>query len=329
MPKTICYVNRYPLAQYHSIEELFRSVQSQVEQQYPTQWITLPQSGARLNRLWANLCSLRPQNNTVYHITGDVTYMGLVLGSQALMTVHDVKSALQGSWLKRWLIKKLWFQWPAKRVRYITVISEFTKSELLALIPQQAHKIKVIYNPVKPQLQPTPLPQNNLPKVLCMGTKPNKNLEGIIQAVKDLSLELLIVGKLSTAQQTLLETHNISYTHRVNLPFEKIISCYKEADVLCFPSLYEGFGMPIIEAQAMGRPVLTSNLGAMKEVAGAGAYMVNPQDPKAIREGLLRLLNDTSYQEELIAQGLKNVKRFSLQNTVGAYIQLYEQFETP
>lgn len=93
--------------------------------------------------------------------------------------------------------------------------------------------------------------------------------------------------------------------------------------MLCFVSLYEGFGMPIIEAQATGRPVVTSNLGAMAEVAGRGAHLVDPEESGSIRQGVVKILEDGAYREQLVEKGLKNVKRFRAETVAGQYMALY------
>ena len=93
--------------------------------------------------------------------------------------------------------------------------------------------------------------------------------------------------------------------------------------MISFCSLLEGFGLPILEAQATGRPVITSNLSSMPEVAGNGALLVDPYDVNAIRKGILRIIQDGALRENLIVKGLENVKRFSPQKVADAYVELY------
>ncbi len=84
--------------------------------------------------------------------------------------------------------------------------------------------------------------------------------------------------------------------------------------------------MPIIEAQATGRVVLTSNIGAMKEIAGPGAHLVNPYRVDDIREGILKIMKDPVYRDSLIANGFTNAAKYSLDNTVSSYMRLYNEF---
>ena len=327
MNKNISYVNRYKLPQYNSIEELFKNISQNIKKSYKTTWIELPCFGASPISLIKNLLYVKQKKETIYHITGDVHYMALRLGKRCILTIHDYQSALCKSRIKQKIIIWLWFKWPAKRVKYITVISHFSKNELTAVIPKQAYKIKVIYNPVSTQIQPDLNHKFNTkkPNILLIGTKVNKNFEGSINALKDLNVNLIIIGKLDLKQTKHLKKSGLNYELNQYLNFKEVIECYKKADLLCFPSFYEGFGMPIIEAQAVGRPVVTSNIGAMKEIAQESACLVDPYSTASIREGVLKIIKDKTYREELIIKGQNNIQRFQLDSIAKQYKDLYEK----
>ena len=324
--KTIYYISRKRLPNYNSIEEIFLAINTKVKQHRPTSWRAMAHYGAAPFVLIKNLWSCPKDNCVVYHITGDLHYMALKYRKQSILTIHDVDSALTGSLFKRAYVWMFWFWLPALFVKKITVISAFTKTELSAIIPAFKHKIKVVHNPVNPKLQPITKDFSVLPTILLMGTKPNKNLERSLLALKDISCKVLVVGPLSEAQQALIDSLGISYINKTSLSFEEVISCYQQADIVCFPSTYEGFGMPIIEAQTVGRVVLSSNIGATKEIAGTGAHLVDPYSVDAIREGVLKIMKDPFYRDRLIEKGFANATKYSLEHTVESYVSLYNEF---
>ena len=97
--------------------------------------------------------------------------------------------------------------------------------------------------------------------------------------------------------------------------------------MVAFVSTFEGFGMPIVEAQRVGRAVLTSTVASMPEVAGGAACLVDPFDPLAIRAGVLRILGDADYRRRLVEQGFENAKRFEPQVIADTYAQIYREIE--
>jgi glycosyltransferase involved in cell wall biosynthesis len=115
----------------------------------------------------------------------------------------------------------------------------------------------------------------------------------------------------------------ITYRHWSNLSNQELLDRYAECDVVSLVSVFEGFGMPIIEAQAVGRPVVTSSVSPMMEVAGPKACLVDPFDVGAIRAGVTKLLNDELYRDQVVAAGLKNVSRYKIEYAVRRYLQLY------
>ena len=264
----------------------------------------------------------------VNHITGHVNYMALRTGKRTVLTIHDMGSALQGNPVVRFLKLVFWFWIPCRIVRKITVISEFSLGELRRLVPFAVRKAVVIPNPVPPGFTYSPAPGRKTgenARVLLVGTKANKNLERTVEALAGLALSLVIIGELSDAQRQLLRNSVQEFSNARDLSGEELVQSYREADLLCFASLYEGFGMPIIEAQATGRPVITSDRGAMKEVAGQGAHLVDPEDVESIRKGVMKVLEDGDYARQLVERGLENVKRFRAEEVAGRYMEVYRE----
>ena len=134
-----------------------------------------------------------------------------------------------------------------------------------------------------------------------------------------------IVGELRYEQLSHLREFDIEYSSVFNISDEQILKEYQQADMLVFASTYEGFGLPILEAQATGRPVVTSNIMSMTEVAGNGACLVNPYDVASIREGIFKVINDSYYRYELVHYGFENVKKFHPEKIAAQYVKLYKQ----
>jgi len=104
----------------------------------------------------------------------------------------------------------------------------------------------------------------------------------------------------------------------------EVADLYRECDIVSFASTLEGFGMPIIEANATGRVVVTSNISSMPEIAGNAAELVNPLEIESIRTGFLNVINNDQHREKLIENGFENVKRFDKKVIAKKYFELYE-----
>jgi glycosyltransferase involved in cell wall biosynthesis len=226
--------------------------------------------------------------------------------------------------LTRWIYFFFWLWWPIRRVKAVTVVSEAIANELNTYIPGCRSKITVIPNPLGSQFRYTPKPFNErAPRVLFIGTSKNKNLDRASRALQGLNCTLVIVGLISPAQIKALNQLNLRWKGYSELTADELLRQYLEADLLLFPSLYEGFGLPIIEAQAVGRPVITSELEPMVEVSGRAAHLVDPKSVQSIRSGIRRLINDEAYRHKIVELGLINVRRFSTGDVIKQYEQLY------
>lgn len=323
----IKYIFRKKKKGFHSIENIFNSVLKSLSvHDRKITPLELSNKGGSPSTIVKNLSEIKSKKNIIYHITGDVHYMAIKTGKNTVLTIHDIQSIIRGNFFKKLYLKLFWFWLPAMRVRKITVISEFSKGELAQVIPFAKKKIIVIPNPVSPNLKYSAYAfDKSKPRILFVGTKNNKNLLRTIEALKNINCELTIIGKLTKEQSESLKVNKIDYVSEFNLNDQQMIDAYKKCDLLCFPSTYEGFGMPIIEAQATGRSVVTSDLGAMKEVAADSACLVDPYSVNSIREGLEKVIEDEVFREKLIEKGLRNVERFNISTVARQYESLYEE----
>ena len=302
-----------------SIEMLFLCIQTKLSRSYNNH--TLKYGSNTIGSMLKNMIDVSELKD-ICHVTGDVHYVSINPFQKNILTIHDVKSILTGNSYAVFVKKIFWFYLPALFVTRITVISNFSREELLRIIPFARRKIGVIYNPVNPKFEKKPKLKFEK-KILHIGTKKNKNLTNTILGLKGLDCILYIVGDLSREHIEILNCTKVNYVNFVNVSLEKIKNLYEECDVVSFISTYEGFGMPIVEAQKVGRVVITSKCGAIPEIGSDSVHYVDPYDIDSIRDGFIHVFSDESYREELITKGYKNIIRFDLQKIIKDYEELY------
>ena len=120
-----------------------------------------------------------------------------------------------------------------------------------------------------------------------------------------------------------ISEYNISYINDFKVSDDVIYEKYCLADIVMFPSTYEGFGMIIIEGQSVGRPVITSNIEPMISVAGDAAYIVDPYSVEEIKQALIKLIDDDKLREKIVNAGKVNARKYSGNNIANAYEKLY------
>jgi glycosyltransferase involved in cell wall biosynthesis len=316
-----------------------------IEKLFDTLFTHFEKSGAKLRRLELPHVSkgivsvlrnvwyvARQPKSGILHITGDVHYAALLCPFfKTVITIHDCVVLQRGTGLKRLVMRILWFGLPVRLASAIVVISEQTKHELLKTVGVPEKKLSVMPNFVDPGFAFSKRPfASDLPRILHVGTTTNKNLPKVIAALRDIRCILVIVGQLSAAVQRSLQEHGGRYENFIGVDDATMVSLYRGADIISFPSTYEGFGMPILEGQAVGRPVLTSNLEPMRSVAGeGGALLVDPQSVDSIRNGFLRLMGDEFLRARLITAGRDNVGRYTLEAVAASYRTLYRALDEP
>jgi glycosyltransferase involved in cell wall biosynthesis len=310
-----------------SIERVFRQVAKDLPDDFEVEFLSVP-FGTGVVAIIKNLLFFRPPAADIYHITGDVHYISLVLPrSRSVLTVHDLVFLHRRTGLRRFILKKLYLDFPLRRLQHFTVISRAIKDEIIEQTGINERRLTIIENPllegfVADGERPF---DDSCPTILHIGTAENKNLGNLIKAVEGINCKLRIIGKLDDKILRILSDTGATYESENALDDKKIIDEYRNADIVSLCSTYEGFGLPIIEAQALKKPVITSNLPPMKDVAGKGAELVDPHDVRSIRAGLMRLIDDLGHRNMLIDAGFENVKRFDRRLAAARYADVYRQ----
>ena len=309
-----------------SIEKIFEQVAKLLPaDKFAVETVKLPY-GNSFTDILKNLLTFRKSEAEIYHVTGHIHYMSLVLPpDRTVLTIHDIGFLQHEQLLNRLIIKKLFLDLPVRRLKYITAVSETTRQSILEHTNCPPEKIRVIENPVQEHYLGGKKKNfdKNCPIILQIGITPNKNIPNLIKALDGLKCRLKIIGNLTDDLIRALEAGNIVYENAYGLDDMAMRQEYERADLVAFCSTFEGFGLPIIEAQAMRTPVLTSNISPLREVAGGGAFLADPRDISDIRRGILKIIDDDKFREEIIGKGLENIKRFDPRYIAGLYEKLY------
>jgi len=215
-----------------------------------------------------------------------------------------------------------------KHARKIIAVSESTKQDLINLYKADPDKIKVVYHGVeipKKIKNNNQLKKNKKPYILFIGRlETKKNVQGLIEAF-DLLKErykaphqLMLAGPRGFGYEE-IKIQIIKSKYKEDIIEKGYVSekekrqLFRQADIFALPSFYEGFGMPILEAQACGVAVVTSDVSSMSEVAGAGAILANPNNRQDICQGIYKIISNQHIRNDLIIKGYENIKRFSWQ----------------
>ncbi len=270
----------------------------------------------------------------------------------AVVTVHDLiplvfpqyfPAGIKGN--LRWQVQKL----SLKNCQEIITDSESSKKDIVRFTGFPEDKVNVIYLAPAPEfkkLEPGAWnlkikEKYHLPDIfsLYVGDATwNKNLPTLVQAVKQTNIPLVMVGKALVEEdfdrtnpwnQDLAKVHDLAKDNPQILrlgfvPGEDLVGLYNLANAFVMPSLYEGFGLPVLEAMACGCPVVTSANSSLKEIAGEAAIFVEPQDPQSIAEGLKKALDPQS-REGMKTKGFTQAKKFSWEKTARETLAIYRK----
>ncbi len=306
----------------YSIEQIFEAIRNEIRTKIDFK-VFYQQKPIDIK----SILGARNYSGDVNHITGDSNLLIYGLPSKkTIITVHDIghyEFTLKG--IHKFIFGYLWFKLPLKKAKKITTISHFTKQKLISHFGIHPDKIEVIHNPVFPSFRYTPKEFNaERPVILQVGSGSNKNVKRLIEAAENLNCSLCFVRRPDENLVGKLKTKKIHYTWHSNVSMDELIVLYQNADIVFFASTYEGFGMPIIEAQAIGRPVITSNFAPMTEVGGNAALYVDPFDANAIKSAIQAIIANKDLRNSLVEKGKVNIQQFTISTIAQKYSSLYK-----
>lgn len=251
-----------------------------------------------------------------------------------LLVVHDLAFLHYPqfiAWHHRWFYQLFTKSFLRKAAGIVTV-SEFSKSDIIEQYQVPAQKINVVYNAVRAGFQPLPWHEKQLTKegyadgreyfLFTGGIHPRKNLMNLLKAFslfkkwQHSNMKLLIAGRLAWKYDTVLAKLK-TYKYRDDvvllgyLPEEQLIKITASAYAVIYPSFFEGFGLPIVEAMQCEVPVITSNTSSMPEIGGDAALYADPNNPDAIAKHMLSLYKDETLRNTLIAKGKDRAAQFN------------------
>lgn len=225
-----------------------------------------------------------------------------------------------------------------KNAKYIISISESTKQDLIKFYNLPPEKIRVVHNgfdrkhfTYKVDAKDYIEKKYNLTKfIFAVGSSyPHKNIERLIISFKDLNmkdLNLVVTGQIGENQKAIISKYNISNVVFLGyIDFNDLPYFYSAAIAMVYPSLYEGFGFPPLEAMSCNCPVVVSNTSSLPEVCSDAVEYINPYDTNSITHGILKVINDDSYRNDLIQKGQLQVCKFNWEQTCQEIMKVFQE----
>jgi glycosyltransferase involved in cell wall biosynthesis len=326
----VAHHQRLPFPGQVSIERVFETVRAHLPDDIT---VDVHVASTPSKRLWPRLRSVfaaRRVRADVHHHTGDTTYQVLLLPKRrTIITLHDCEFLDRKGPLRGFLYRLFWLQLPVLRASVVTAVSPATADDVRRWLWIQPRDLRVIPNPLPDGIAAdsadvAPADTGQRP-VLLVGTTPNKRVGLSVQALAGLDVPARVVGQLTPEQREAFERSGVQVVDG-QLEGADLPAAYAGAALLLFPSWREGFGLPVIEAQALGCPVVISNRAPLPWVAGEGGAVVpDGDDAAAIHRAVRRVLDDESLRTSLGAEGQVNVRRFEADAVAASYAALYEE----
>ena len=253
---------------------------------------------------------------------------GPAIKKKQLLTIHDAATEITPDRfpLRFRLMIKFLYIIMKNRVGIITTVSKKSREDIVDKFNISAEKIRITYNGIDKFVPDNriieQLKLNNIPFILSVGGTENKNIEGIVSSLKYIrnDIKYVCVGELCKKYHSLVkENERIIETGYIK--DEELFALYRHAICLVFPSFYEGFGIPPLEAMSMGCPVVSSNISALKEIYGDSVLYCNPNDSADIADNINKLVNNVYLKEKLIDKSLACLKKYSWKESADKIIK--------
>lgn len=260
------------------------------------------------------------------------TGLGPVFLRRKIITIHDLAFYENPSWYSKLyvLFYKLMTPLCAKTSRCVLTVSEFSKKEIHEKLNIALDQIFVLYNAVSDKFKTTNHSSAFEKYILAVSTMdPRKNFKRLVDAFTmwegNDQVKLYLVGGKNPvfASSDIIENEKIKWLGRVS--DDELVRLYQNAICFVYPSLYEGFGIPPLEAMASGVPVIVSDIPPLREVCADAALYVNPIDIESICDAFTQIINDVHLKEKLIQKGQERYRYFSWTNSAANFVSILEQ----
>jgi glycosyltransferase involved in cell wall biosynthesis len=282
----------------------------------------------------------------VAHFTNGMIPLGSPVST--IVTIHDMSLRLypQCHPLRRLLLNRPLMQVAIRQAQSIVTVSDSARGDLLRLHGVAADRVSVVHEAASPSFHPITdravlegvRARYQLPRqfVLYVGTiEPRKNLSRLVEAfaqarARGIPHHLVCVGPYGWSSRDLAgRVERLALSESVHFTgyakFEDLPAIYNLADFFVFPSLYEGFGLPVVEAMASGLPVITSSTSSLVEIAGDGAATIDPTNTEALADAIVRLATDDELRREVGRRGLQRSRIFSWTQTAKEMLAVYHR----
>lgn len=265
---------------------------------------------------------------------------------KTVLTVHDLVAFLfPGTHNKKaTLIEKITLKRALKKASHVITVSKNTKKDLLKKFKYKEEKVSIVpcagaeeFRPMEKDKLGDFIKQTNLPPkfFLAVGTiEPRKNYTGLIKAFAKLNkvhpdVHLIVVGQKGWGYEEFFNLIRKNYLNRKvhtlgYLSNKSLMNLYSLSQALVFPSFYEGFGIPPLEAMRCGCPVIASNTSSIPEVVGDSAILINPENPKEIAAAMAKILKDPELREGFSKKGIEQAKKFSWRTSAEKLLKIFE-----